>query len=82
MAPLLGPHGAVLVLDPQGKVGVVYLDFQLLAILILGAERKGDAVEGPNIGIFGPFDLMPDQKTMQTSFCYVGTKTFTYSHKN
>ena len=21
----------------------------------------------PNIGIFGPFDLMPDQKTMQTS---------------
>merc|ERR1711952_348719 len=41
---------------------------------------------GPNIGIFGPFDLMPDQKTMQTNclggFCYVGTKTFTYSHKN
>ena len=45
MAPLLGPHGAVLILDPQGKVGVVYLDFQLLAILILGAERIGDAVE-------------------------------------
>ena len=22
---------------------------------------------GPNIGIFGPFDLMPDQKTMRTS---------------
>ena len=40
----------------------------------------------PNIGIFGPFGLMPDQKTMRTSclggFCYVGTKTFTYSHKN
>ena len=26
---------------------------------------------GPNIGIFGPFDLMPDQKTMQTS-CLCG----------
>ena len=41
---------------------------------------------GPNIGIFGPFDLRPDQKTMRTNclggFCYVGTKTFTYSHKN
>merc|ERR1712240_388522 len=22
---------------------------------------------GPNIGIFGPFDLMPDQKTLRTS---------------
>ena len=40
----------------------------------------------PNIGIFGPFDRLPDQKTMQTTalvvFCYVGTKTFSYSRKN
>ena len=38
---------------------------------------------GPNIGIFGPFDLMPDQKKMQTRclgvfFRYASTKTFTY----
>ena len=33
---------------------------------------------GPNIGIFGPFDLMPDQKqcgqVAEVVFCYVGTK--------
>ena len=39
-----------------------------------------------NISIFGPFDPMPDQKTTRKKvrrwfFCYVGTKTFTYSHK-
>ena len=41
----------------------------------------------PSIGIFGPFDPMPDQKTMQTRclgvfLCYVGTKTFAFSCKN
>ena len=41
----------------------------------------------PNIGSFGPFDPMPNQKTIQTScpggfFYYVCTKTFTSLSKN
>ena len=36
-----------------------------------GAQKRPNLAQnwhfGPNIGIFGPFDLMPDQKTMQTS---------------
>ena len=40
---------------------------------------------GPNIGIFGPFCPMSDQKTMQVPGCffrYMGTKTFDFSCKN
>ena len=41
---------------------------------------------GPNIGIFGTFRPMSDEKTMQTRsldvfFCNVGTKTFAFSSK-
>ena len=36
-----------------------------------GAQKRPNLAQnwhfGPNIGIFGPFDLMPDQKTMRTS---------------
>ena len=36
-----------------------------------GAQKRPNLAQnwhfGPNIGIFGPFDLMPDQKTMGTS---------------
>ena len=39
------------------------------------------------LGIFGPFDPIPDQKNNANKlpwwfFRYMGTKTFTYSHKN
>ena len=42
---------------------------------------------GPNIGIFGTFRPMSDEKTMQTRcldvfFCNVGTKTFAFSSIN
>ena len=42
---------------------------------------------GPNIGIFGPFDLLPDQKNNADKlprwfFHYVGNKTFTDSNTN
>ena len=40
----------------------------------------------PNIGIFGPFEQMPDQKQCKqvalVVFRYLGFKTFTYSQKN
>ena len=45
---------------------------------VLGLSSPSRKRAGP----FGPFDPMPNQKTMQTSclggFRYVGTKTFTY----
>ena len=40
--------------------------FQELHLLIQPALAQNWHF-GPNIGIFGPFDLRPDQKTMQTS---------------
>ena len=33
----------------------------------IGTFGPKSAEIGPNIGIFGPFDLIPDQKTMRTS---------------
>ena len=92
----LEPHWSMFSTQKRCLIGILiwgYQNFYSLPPkkLDFGPKKRPNLAQnwhfGPNIGIFGPFDLMPDQSTNADRLSrwfsvMLVPKTFTYSHKN
>merc|ERR1712004_730073 len=71
----LEPHRSMFSTQKKCLIGIPIRGYQNFTPcpqkIEFGAQKRPNLAQnwhfGPNIGIFAPFDLSPDQKTMQTS---------------